>query len=100
MSIKTTLSLVLHNLAKDILQLKTVGKTLGVCALGGASTSAMQLLNNIGQEDIFFTPAGLLKLKHAFLSGMAIAVIGYFLPSPLRQTLHQPDPPAKPKPSA
>jgi hypothetical protein len=73
----------LDTLKKDFSKVETYVKTGAVAAVTGGAGVAYQLLSSVGHESDLFTPEGILKLKHTFLYGAAVSVIGLFMKTPL-----------------
>lgn len=73
----------LDTLKKDFAKAETYIKTGAVAAVTGGAGVLYQLLSSVGHESDMFTPEGIVKLKHTFLYGAAVGVIGLFTKSPL-----------------
>jgi len=67
----------------DVSRVETYVKTVAVAALTGAAADVAAVLHE-GHE-VLFTPAGILLLKHSFVYGAALSVIGLFTKRPLTQ---------------
>lgn len=90
----------LPELKKDLTQAVTYVRSLAFAGLTGAATAGSQFLANVGHEEVLFTHDGLLKLKHSFIYGAALSLIGLFTPSPLKNTvapIYNGQPPAEHK---
>lgn len=77
----------LPELKKDLSQAATYVRSLAFAGITGAASAGAQFLTNVGHEETLFTQAGILKLKHTFIYGAAISLIGLFTPSPLKNTV-------------
>lgn len=75
----------LPTLKQDFTKVETYVKTAVVAAVTGGVGVVGQLLTSLGHEADWFSPAGIVKLKHTFLYGAALSVIGLFTKSPLNQ---------------
>lgn len=73
----------LDTLKADFAKAETYIKTGAVAAVSGGAGVLYQLISSAGHETDLFTPEGILKLKHTFLYGAAVGVIGLFTKSPL-----------------
>lgn len=83
----TKLPVLAQNLKADLLKVEAYLKTIGTGILGGAAGATYRLFQNLDHEALLFTHDGLVKLKNTAICGAALTVLGYFLPSPLKQTL-------------
>lgn len=68
---------------EDFLRVETYVKTVVVAAVTGGVGVVGQLLTNLGHEADLFSPAGVVKLKHTFLYGAMLSIIGLFTKSPI-----------------
>jgi hypothetical protein len=75
-------------LKKDFLAFQTWFKSIAMTVATGAALTVHQAMaaSTTAVEDLF-SPAGLVKLKHNCIYGGLIALVGLFLPSPLKNTL-------------
>ncbi len=84
MKIITSIKSKIPALKADFSRAETYVKTLVVAAATGAAADAAALLH--GGHELLFTPAGIILLKHSFVYGAALSVIGLFTKSPLTKT--------------
>lgn len=87
MNILTSIKQKLPALKADFSRAETYVKTLVVAAVSGAAADIVKVLSTADRDTILFTQAGLVILKHTFLYGAAVSLIGLFTKSPLLSTL-------------
>ncbi len=83
----TTLVELLPSIRADFSRAGTYIKTVVVAVLGGAVGAVGDALSTNSNPTSLFTHAGFLQMKHTFLYGAAVAVIGLFIRSPLKTTI-------------
>jgi hypothetical protein len=76
----------LDTLTAAFTRAETYLKVAVVAVATGAVAAAGQLIVNSQDQAILFTPAGLMQLKHAFMAGAVLSLIGLFTKSPLTPT--------------
>jgi hypothetical protein len=103
----TPIASLLPSVKADFSRAGTYIKTVAVAVLGGAVGAVGDALSNNSDPTSLFTHAGFLQMKHTFLYGATVAVIGLFIRSPMKTTISTavrtgflPPPPAVTAPAA
>lgn len=74
----------LPEMRKRVVHAGTAFKSVAVTAASGAALTAHQYMTTSAHVEDIFTPAGLVKLKHNFVYGGVLSLIGLFVPSPVK----------------
>ena len=82
-----TVTELLPSIKADFSRAGTYIKTAAVAVLGGAVGAVGDVLSRNSDPSSLFTRDGFLQMKHTFLYGAAVAVIGLFIRSPLKTTI-------------
>src|ERR1017187_7713565 len=83
----TPIASLLPSVKADFSRAGTYIKTVAVAVLGGAVGAVGDALSNNSDPTSLFTHAGFLQMKHTFLYGATVAVIGLFIRSPMKTTI-------------